>query len=242
MCRPYVICHMVTSLDGKIDGAWFDLPEAKPVFASGIFIRENMNYQAVLYGTTTMAQGFSEGLAGELPHSQVVYPKEDHIADATFGNYIVSLDAKGILGWNGGYPAKKGRAPAHIIEVLTQEVSNDYLAYLRGNGISYIFAGTDSLDCGVLLEKLKKYFSITCLLIAGGGVTNWSFAREGYIDEMSILMVPFADGDSRSATIFKDISNAGQCVSFELQHARALNGGAVWLCYTRQKGEPTSSD
>lgn len=236
MNRPYVICHMVTSLDGKIDGSWFQLPEAQPVFAAGKFIRDNMNYQAVLYGTTTMAQGFSEGLAGDLPHSDIIYPKEDHVADATFGNYIVSLDTNGILGWNGGYPSKKGRAPAHIIEVLTEEVSNDYLSYLRSNGISYVFAGKKVLDCGLLLEKLKKYFNIDCLLIAGGGITNWTFAKGGLIDELSIMMLPFADGDPNSATIFEDMTNAGHCVSFDLKQVQALNGGAVWLRYA--KGEP----
>lgn len=235
MSRPYVICHMVTSLDGKIDGSWFKEPQAQPVFAAGKFIRENMDYQAVLYGTTTMAQGFSEGLAGELPHSETVYPKEDYIADASFGNYIVSLDTEGVLGWNGGYPSKKGRAPAHIIEMLTEKVSNDYLAYLRSNGISYVFAGKETLDCGVLLEKLRRYFAIERLLIAGGGITNWTFARDGYIDELSIMMIPFADGNTNIATIFEDISNAGHCVAFDLKQVQALEGGAVWLCYTKRE-------
>lgn len=27
MEKPYVICHMLTSLDGKIDGAYFDADE-----------------------------------------------------------------------------------------------------------------------------------------------------------------------------------------------------------------------
>ncbi len=235
MNRPYVICHMVTSLDGKIDGTWFQVPEAKPVFEAGKFIRQNMNYQAVLYGTTTMAQGFSEGYAGELPHSEEIYPKEDYIADATFGNYIVSLDTEGVLGWNGGYPSKKGRAPAHIIEVLTEVVSNDYLAYLRSNGISYVFAGKETLDCGVLLEKLKRYFSIERLLIAGGGITNWTFAKDGYVDELSIMMIPFADGDSKNASLFEDPTNAGRCISFDLKHVQALDGGGVWLSYTKRE-------
>ena len=27
MERPFVVCHMLTSLDGKIDGAFFGMPE-----------------------------------------------------------------------------------------------------------------------------------------------------------------------------------------------------------------------
>lgn len=87
-----------------------------------------------------------------------------------------------------------------------------------------------------MLEKLKKYFNIDCLLIAGGGITNWTFAKDSLIDELSIMMLPFADGDPNSATIFEDMTNAGHCVSFDLKQVQVLNGGAVWLRYA--KSEP----
>ena len=30
MERPFAVCHMLTSLDGKIDGAFFSTPETAP--------------------------------------------------------------------------------------------------------------------------------------------------------------------------------------------------------------------
>lgn len=33
MNRPYVVCHMLTSLDGKIDGSFFGSPETEPALA-----------------------------------------------------------------------------------------------------------------------------------------------------------------------------------------------------------------
>lgn len=82
-----------------------------------------------------------------VPKSSIVYPQEDYIAEPDFDNYIISLDPDGILGWSSNIIEKKNRPKAHVIEVLTQKVSNDYLAYLRMFNISYIFAGKDRIDC-----------------------------------------------------------------------------------------------
>ena len=33
MDRPFVVCHMLSSLDGKIDGEFFSVPECRPALA-----------------------------------------------------------------------------------------------------------------------------------------------------------------------------------------------------------------
>lgn len=59
--RPYVICHMINSLDGKIDGDYFDMPEILEVRNASNKIREQFNCNAVIYGTVTMANTYAEG-------------------------------------------------------------------------------------------------------------------------------------------------------------------------------------
>ena len=233
MDRPYVVCHMFTSLDGKIDGAFFGAPESMSGLAKYGEIRGFYDCQATLYGTTTMAGSYSDGLAGELPHGNIRYPKEDYVADSDVCNYIVSVDPKGILGWNSKYLEKKGRPRAHVIEVLTETVSEDYLAYLRKFDISYVFAGKEYLDCGLLLRKLKSMFSIDRLMIAGGGIVNWSFLQEGLIDELSIVMAPVADGSTTAVSIFERsefLPERGP-VAFELKKVEQIEGGSLWLRY-----------
>ena len=44
--RPYVICHMISSLDGKIDGDYFDMPEILEVRNASNKIREQVNPHA----------------------------------------------------------------------------------------------------------------------------------------------------------------------------------------------------
>ena len=54
MERPFVVCHMLTSLDGKIDGTFFGVPETVPAIKAYGELRSFYGCQATLYGTTTM--------------------------------------------------------------------------------------------------------------------------------------------------------------------------------------------
>ena len=46
---------------------------------------------------------------------------KDFVAENDADDYIVAIDADGILSWDGGYVEKKGRPRAHVIEVLTEK-------------------------------------------------------------------------------------------------------------------------
>lgn len=187
MDRPYVICHMLTSLDGKIDGPFMSVPETRPVAAEYGKLRTTFDCQATMYGTTTMEEVYAEGRAPALEPCRTHWPREDYAAQSDVDNYIVSVDPEGVLGWAAKYIEKKGRPRAHVIKVLTVQASNEYLNYLRGFDISYIFVGEQELDCALALRKLKELFHIDRLLLAGGTVMNTSLLQSGLIDELSTL-------------------------------------------------------
>lgn len=73
MNKPFVVCHMRTSIDGKIDGAYMSDPGGAPAQVEYGNIRGFYSCQATLYGTVTMEGSYAEGLAGELPHSEIIY-------------------------------------------------------------------------------------------------------------------------------------------------------------------------
>lgn len=198
--RPYVVCHMLMALDGKIDGACASAACAK---AYGQ-LRAAFDCQATLYGTKTTLGAYSDGLApAGLPACETIWPHEDYAARSDVRSFIVSADPQGILGWDDKYVEKRGRPKAHVIEALTEQVSNEYLNYLRKADVSYVFAGKERLDCTLLLGKLKSRFRIDRLMLAGGGQMNWSFAQEGLIDELSIVLAPTADGVRSAASVFE---------------------------------------
>lgn len=234
MNRPYVICHMLTSVDGKIDGEFFSAPEIAPALGEYANLRKAFNCSATLYGTTTM-RGFSDGLAENIPHCDRKILREDYKAPNDTDNYIVSVDPEGILGFDSGYIEKKNRPKAHVIEVLLETVSDDYLAYFQNAGVSYIFAGNGDLDCGLMLEKLYGSFGIKRVLAAGGGLMNWSLVQENLVDELSIVIAPAADGSTTAATIFEkaDFLPERRPAAFKIKDVRKI-GDTVHLLYTSE--------
>lgn len=239
MEKPFVVCHMFVSMDGKIDGAFMGHPAAVPARTEYGNLRGFYRCDATLYGAVTMAGGFADGWEPHIPHSPTRYPKEDWLAPNEVKNYILSVDPKGELAWSGAYIERKGRPKAHAVEVLTEQVSEDYLAYLRGFGVSYLFAGKEQLDCALLLHKAKTLLGIDRLMLAGGGYSNGSFLAGGLIDEVSLVVAPVADGNTRSVSSFErfDFLPNQQPAVFSLLEAKRLDGDGLWLRYQLKKGE-----
>ena len=234
----FTVCHMLASLDGKIDGDFFGAPETAPALRAYGELRGFYRCQATLYGTTTMLGGYAEGPAPALPSGGEALPLEDWVngEGRGLGNFIVSVDPRGELGFSSNVLEKKGRPAAHVIEALTESVSPAYPAYLRRMGISHVFAGKERLDCALLHAKLRALFGIERLMIAGGGVTNSSFLQEGLIDEVSLVLAPVADGSPSAVSIFE---RAGFLpphapVPFALLEAKRLDGDALWLRYVKK--------
>lgn len=237
MEKPFVICHMLTSLDGKIDGRYMSAPACAPALEKYGEIRGFYGCNATLYGTTTMLGGYSAGRAPDTLPDGPAYPMEDYVAKSDVQTYIVSVDPVGVLGWESKYIEKKGRPRAHVIEVLTRQADPRYLGYLRQFDISYVFAGDEHLDCALLLHKLKTLFGIEKLMVAGGGLMNWSFAQAGLLDEVSIVMAPVADGSTTAVSIFEKASFLPERkpIAFTLKEVERVSGGGLWLRYTPHK-------
>ncbi len=96
--------------------------------------------------------------------------------------------------------------------------------------------GKETIECEVLLRKLKTLFGINRVLLAGGGVTNQTFAAAGLIDELSIVLAPTADGDSGCASLFETggFSPAAP-VAFSLKAVEQIENDTLWLRYILKK-------
>lgn len=103
MERPYVACHMLSSLDGRISGAFMENPVSK---AAGMVygrVSETFGCHATLYGTTTMAESFACGYVDEVLRALRQYAKTDYKAQSDVRDYIVSVDPAGQLAWKEKY-------------------------------------------------------------------------------------------------------------------------------------------
>ena len=229
MNRPYTVCHIFSALDGAIVGNYMYAPETTAAREQYGKLRATFDSNAILYGTTTMLD-FCDGYVSDLPMSKPI-ERKDFIAPHTENRYVIAIDRHGKLAYTQSYLERHG-LKQHIIEVLTKEVSDEYLAYLRKLGISYIFAGNKELECEIAMIKLKEIFGIERLVIAGGGYIDWAFADAGMIDELSLVLAPAADGEQQ-VTVFERTDNSlNRAIAFTLKDVQKLEGNGVWLRYT----------
>lgn len=237
--RPYVFCHMLTSLDGKISGDYMSTPEGE--IAGEVFDRIAFGtnpfykHQGWLSGRVTTDDNFTFYEKPDLDPDAPAVPEGDFVLTPEDGEkavYYVSVDPSGRLGWKSNI-LSYGGVNARVVEVLTERASNAYKAFLRRLGIPYVIAGTDKLDCALLLRKLRSLFGIETLMLGGGGVLNWSFVEAGLCDELSVVVAAAADGSSDTPTLFEAVKGfaAPRAVRFALIEAKAEAGGALWLRY-----------
>lgn len=235
MNRPYIFCHMMTSLDGKIMGNYMDTPEgsaAGDVFYKIAFGKEPYyRHQGWLSGRITTDDNFTFYEKPQLDEAAPAVPEGDFVAKKT-DMYYVSVDPSGRLGWKSNILTYSD-TKAHVLEVLTERTGNAYKAFLRKLGISYIIAGTDTLDYALVMQKLKELFGIETLMLGGGAALNWSFIQAGMCDEVSVVIAAAADGSPTTQTLFmaREGLSDETPVRFALQSAEVRNGGSVWLRY-----------
>ena len=237
MDRPYIICHMSTSLDGKITGSYMETAAAQDCFEEYERVNQFYQPQAWINGRITVDDNFTFYEKPELAENVPPIPHEDYVAFTGKENYLIAADPSGRLGWKENYVEYAGRPKAYVIEILTEAVSDAYLDFLQKKHISYLFAGNETIDFTLAVQKLKSLFGIERLKLSGGGVLNWSFANEGLIDELSLLVAPVADGDTTTPTLFERSEKLPfhGPVSFALKSVEEAKGGCAWLRYTARK-------
>ena len=231
MDRPKIICHILQSVDGNIDGDFFTLPELSPAYRAFSRIREEYACDAVISGATTAAEIYRGRFVDNLPTSSERWPRTDWKARQA-DRYAVVIDGTGSVRWESGSVERRGEK-LHVIVVLQENASDAYISHLRKAGVSYIFAGKDSLDLPLAARKLKELFGIQSMLLSGGGVVDWSFLQAGLIDEISLVVPPVIDGGVRLPSAF-DNSPLAVChtpVALHLTDVQRLEGDALWLRY-----------
>ncbi len=230
--KPYVICHAVASVDGRIlTRRW--RPEDASRGAIFERLHDQLGVDAWLIGRVS-GQGY--GKRDAYPdNTDQQYPKQNWFARRDAAAYGVVLDRLGKIAW--GRPVIDGDP---IVVVLSEQVTDAHLAGLRQDGVSYIFAGARNLDLGLAVDILNRELGIKRLEVNGGGVTNGAFLRAGLIDEISVVIFPAVDGVKGSASVFDsgedETGTAATLRSMTLASSEVLECGGVWLRYRVQPG------
>jgi len=221
--RPYIVCHMLSSIDGRIDGAVLRDVIAGSVYeATGATLRGD----AWVCGRTTMQRHFAEKRLFVSRTGKHAGPQPVHVGRRA-PSYAVAIDTMGRLRWSGS-----DIDGDHLICVVSERAPADYLTFLRERGISFIVAGRQSVDLPRAVTHLAKHFGIKRLLLEGGGNINGGFLQAHLIDEISLLVAPGIDGRREVPTVFDGMNPLlTRAVRLRLKSVEKRTKGLLWIRY-----------
>ncbi|HEX2078058.1 MAG TPA: dihydrofolate reductase family protein [Longimicrobium sp.] len=236
--RPRVICHMLASVDGRIavDG-W-------PVSAEGRrqyeIVHASYRPDGWICGRVTM-EPFAGGLRSEAEVAREHHgaPRDDFRAPGDHGSFAFAVDASGRLAWE-----SNDIDGDHVVAILSERVSDEYLAFLRERGVSYLLAGPrdpsagsgQAVDLPLALDRIGERFGVRTLMLEGGGRINGGMLDAGLVDEVSLLLAPVADGRMGTPALFD--AGGGTPRRLALQAVEQRGDGVVWLRYRVEPGTP----
>ena len=221
--KPYVICHMVSSVDGKIDGT-----SLSSVMSDGEYeaIGAKLKGDAWICGRTTMQQHFAEKKPFVSTSRKPAGPRPVFVARPA-KSYAICVDTVGKLRWKSG-----DLDGDHLICVVSEQAPEDYLDLLRAKGVSYVVAGKSSVDLRKAVNQLGKHFRIRTLLLEGGGHINGAFLQAGLVDELSLLVVPGIDGRHDIPAVFDGLTQSKKkAVPLRLKSLERRKRDTLWLRY-----------
>src|SRR5689334_16156837 len=238
--RPHIICHMGTSIDGRLHPSRFT--RAAPGISWDVLrahyekIHDGFGADGWIIGRVTMNE-MAKGTERSFPNAPKL-PREAHSGARGDRKLAIAIDPSGRAHYG-----KDNVGGDHVVAVLGERVSDAYLAELRDDGVSYVFAGRDGDDLSAAMSELAATFGVKKLLLEGGGAINGSFLKAGLIDEFSTLISPAVDGLAGVQSIVDyhgangEQPGAGQAL--RLISCEVLDGGMVWLRHAVEAGTQT---
>ncbi len=216
----------MTSLDGRIVVTGWPLSvDARKEYE---LVHASYEADAWMCGRVTMAP-FAKHTRGEQEVARARRggpPREDFHAPGDFDSFAFAVDRHGRLAWE-----TNDIDGDHVVAILSERVSDDYLAFLRERGVSYLLAGASEIDLALALEKAHARFGVRTLMLEGGGRINGAMLRAGLIDEVSVLVAPVADARAGTPALFDVDGGEGVPCRLTLESVERRADEVLWIRY-----------
>lgn len=225
MTKPYIACHMMMSVDGRIDCAMTSKLRGVSEYYATL---DALDVPTRVSGRVTAELEMADGpwtASDPTPYGKPGFSKA---ADADA--YEVVFDTRGTLAWRDG-----GSYARPLLIVVSEQASTEYLDYLDGLGISWIACGKERIDVPGAVEVLAREFGVERMACVGGGNINAAFLDAGLLDEVSILLGPGIDARGGMASTFDGLPMDREPFQLELKHVESYDDGAIWIRYDVRK-------
>ncbi len=223
--KPYIVCHMMSALDGRSLTDGWNLG-----YASDLYESTAATFQADgwICGRVTM-QEISHGADYPKGLASTPLPRTHYFARRDAKQYAISIDPRGLVAWK-----SNTALDSHVIEVVTKQVSDDFLAYLRSIEVSYVFGGELEINLSAVVELLAAELGVKRLIVEGGAHVSGAFVNAGLVDEVSVLILPLVDGRPGHPSSFEIAREAWKTPNYlKLASVEKTGHDGVWLRYTK---------
>jgi riboflavin biosynthesis pyrimidine reductase len=217
---------MAASLDGRIVvDKWPDTAALRREYER---VHDSYNADGWICGRVTL-EPFAKGLRSEREVRRRYTgrkPRDDFSAPGEHESFAFAIDPSGRLAWE-----SNDIDGDHVVAILSGRVSSEYLAFLREREVSYILTGTNDVDLSLALKKIRERFGVRTLMLEGGGRINGGMLRDRLIDEVSLLVVPVADGGIGSPALFDIDDKDFKPPRLLLKAVERRTSGILWVRY-----------
>lgn len=222
MSKPYIICHMMAAIDGRIDCGMTEKMQG---------VKEYYSTLDALKATGFVSGRVTAELEMALPgkfHAQNMEAlwQEGFSKKVQAKAYNVAVDTQGTLLWN-----EEHNADTATIILTSERVTKEYLAYLDSKNISWIACGREHIDLARASEILHDEFGVERVAVVGGGHINAGFLDAGLLDEVSVLLAPGIDGRGGMAAMFDGLPMDREPYQLKLESVQPFDDGAIWIRY-----------
>lgn len=88
------------------------------------------------------------------------------------------------------------------------------------------------MDMQLATEKIYRLFGVENLVLCGGAGINGGFLRANLIDEISLVMTPYVEGNPKEKA-FVSTGEVFQNHAFGIKECKTLNDGGVHLIFEK---------
>ena len=219
--KPYIICHMMSLLDGRIDCDVTEQIESGDEYYDAL---NQLDCPSTLMGRVTMEMHYALPEPFIAEDNSPIGEEQFHVAIGTKG-YLIAIDTMGKLRWPqnqfDGMP---------LLVITSEDCPKEYLDTLTKQYISWIAVGKGTIDLKRAMEILRAEFGVERLSLTGGGHINGAFLKEGLIDEVSMMWCPGIDGRKGMASVFDGLDEDFPPTKLQLVSVEKM-GETIWAKY-----------
>ncbi len=221
MQRPYIICHMMSLLDGRIDCDVTEQIETGDEYYDAL---NQLDCPSTLMGRVTMEMHYALPEPFVADDRASIGNEQFNVAIVSKG-YLVAIDTVGKLCW----PQNQFDGMSLLV-ITSEDCPKEYLATLTQQRISWIAAGKNGIDLKRAMEILHREFKVERLSLTGGGHINGAFLKDSLIDEVSMMWCPGIDGRKSMAAVFDGLDADTAPTKLKLISVERM-GETIWARY-----------